>query len=368
MIKRLGLLFLLTNSLVFVYSQTAKYSNEFLSLGVGARAMGMSNTVTAIVNDVSAGYWNPAGMVHVPSDLQLSLMHAEYFAGIAKYDYGAIAAKIDATSTAGVSLVRFSIDDIPDTTELIDGDGNINYDKIKSFSATDFAVLLSYATQIESIEGLNIGVNGKIIRRKVGSFAQAWGFGLDIGAQYKYKDWQLGLFAKDITTTYNAWTYTFNDKTKEIFALTGNTIPQNSTEITLPKFILGGARTFTIYNNFSALIALDLDITTDRKRNVLIKSNPFSIDPHMGLELDFKKMIFLRSGIGNIQNETMQDGKTTKSFQINMGVGVQISDILSIDYALTDIGNNSIALYSNIFSLRFNINKSERVQEISLPN
>lgn len=340
-----------------ISAQTPKYSNEFLALGVGARALGMSNSVTSIVDDVTSGYWNPSGLVNVNAHRQISLMHAEYFAGIAKYDYASLAAKIDATSTAGISAVRFAVDDIPDTTELIDNDGNINYDKIKSFSATDFAVLFSFAHKSSRFEGLDFGANAKIIRRKVGTFAKSWGFGFDIGAQYKINEWRLGAVIKDVTTTYNSWSYSFSDKTKEILALTGNEVPQNSTEITLPKLIIGGGRYINIYNKFSVLTALDIDITTDNKRNVLIKSNPFSFDPHFGLELDYNKIVFLRAGIGNVQKETNINGKKITSFQLNMGLGVNINNVFTIDYALTDIGNNSIALYSNIFSLRLNINR-----------
>ena len=349
------LLFIIT---VSVKGQTTKYSNEFLAIGVGARAMGMSNAVVSNVDDVTSGYWNPSGLVNIKFNRQASLMHAEYFAGIAKYDYGSIAAKIDSNSAAALSVIRFAVDDIPNTTELIDNDGNINYDKITSFSAVDFAMLFSYARK-SPIDGLNFGANAKIIRRKVGSFAQAWGFGFDIGAQYKIDKWMVGAVIKDATTTYNAWSYSFDDRTKEILALTGNEVPQSSKEITLPKLIIGGARSFTFFQKFSVLPALDIDITTDRKRNVLIRTNPFSIDPHLGLELDYNKIIFLRAGIGNIQNETIETGKKIKSFQLNMGLGVNINNVLSIDYALTDIGNNSIALYSNIFSLRLNINRKE---------
>ncbi|MDD3878194.1 MAG: PorV/PorQ family protein [Bacteroidales bacterium] len=350
------LIILLLNSLK---AQTPKYSNEFMSIGVGAKALGMSNTVTGHINDVSSGFWNPAGLVNVPTNMQLALMHAEYFAGIAKFDYGALALKIDEKSTAALSIVRFGVDDIPNTIELIDNDGNIDYEKIKSFSAVDFAFMLSYARKSVKFENLDIGASAKIIKRKAGNFANAWGFGFDVGAQYKYDKWLLGLFAKDITTTYNTWNYTFDDKMKEVFALTGNEIPSSSVEITLPKFILGAARSFNVYNDFSALAAIDIDITTDNKRNVLIRTNPLSFDPHIGLEFDFKKMVFLRTGLGNIQKETNSDGKRRTSLQINMGVGVQIGKILTIDYALTDIGNNSIALYSNIFSLKFNINRNE---------
>jgi len=343
---------------ITVKAQTSKYSNEFLSIGVGARALGMSNAVTSNVDDVTAGYWNPAGLINIKSNRQVSLMHAEYFAGIAKYDFGSLAVKIDSNSAAGLSLIRFAVDNIPNTTELIDNDGNINYDKITSFSAVDFAMLFSYARKTP-VEGLNFGANAKIIRRKVGTFAHAWGFGFDLGAQYKIDKWMLGAFVKDATTTYNAWSYSFDDRTKEILALTGNEVPKSSREITLPKLIIAGGRSFAFFQKFSLLTALDLDVTTDGKRNVLLKAKPFSIDPHLGLELNYNKIVFLRAGIGNIQNETNETGKKIKSFQLNMGLGVNINNILSIDYALTDIGNNSIALYSNIFSLRLNINRKE---------
>ena len=69
-------------------SSSTKCSNEFLSIGISARALGMSNTVVASVNDVTGGYWNPAALTLIESDIQLGVMHSEYFAGIAKYGYG----------------------------------------------------------------------------------------------------------------------------------------------------------------------------------------------------------------------------------------------------------------------------------------
>ena len=112
---------------------TVKYSNEFLSIGVGARALGMSGAQVAIVDDVTSGFWNPAGLAAMTDKTQVALMHSEYFAGIAKFDYGAFATRIDERTSAGISVVRFGIDDIPDTSELIDANGNINYDRVTSF-------------------------------------------------------------------------------------------------------------------------------------------------------------------------------------------------------------------------------------------
>ena len=99
-----------------------KYSNEFMNIGIGARSLGMSNSVITSTNDVTSGYWNPANLTKIESDLQVGLMHAEYFAGIAKYDYGAVAKNIDEKSAFAFSFLRFGVDNIPNTTELIDAE------------------------------------------------------------------------------------------------------------------------------------------------------------------------------------------------------------------------------------------------------
>jgi len=345
-----------------VHAQAPKYSNEFLSIGVGARALGMSNSNVSFVNDVTSGYWNPAGLAMVPSKFQVGLMHSEYFTGIAKYDYGALAVQIDDKSTAALTFIRFGVDDIPNTTELIDAQGNIDYDRVTTFSAADYAILLSYARK-SKIEGLRYGGSAKIIYRKVGSFAHSWGFGLDIGVQYDLKKWHFGATARDITSTFNAWKYNLDDNMKDVFTRTGNEIPENSLELTLPRLNLGAARRFDFPKKFSALVAIDLDMTFDGKRNVLIRSNPISIDPHGGLEFGYNDMVFLRGGFGNIQKETNIDGKKKISFQPNIGVGIVIKKIVAIDYAFTDVGNASIALYSHVFSVKLNINPKKTAVE-----
>lgn len=338
------------------YSQLRKYSNEFLSIGVGARSLGMAKTATAIADDATAGFYNPANLVFLNTDRQVSLMHANYFAGIAKYDYGAIAAKVNEQSSLCFSLIRFGVDDIPNTTELIDAEGNIHYDKITSFSAVDYGFYLSYGRKT-NIPNLNIGGSTKIVHRKAGDFAKSWGFGIDMAGSYTYKNWKFGILAKDITTTYNAWSFSLDEKMKTLWTQTGNTIPKNSVEITLPKLISGVAYQYQYKNKLFILGTADLDINFDKKRNVLIKTTHFSFDPHIGTEFSYKKVIFLRAGIGNLQKETNDKDKKFWSFQPDMGLGINIKDILLIDYALTDIGDRSIALYSNIFSLKFNIKK-----------
>lgn len=337
-----------------LFSQTPKYSNEFLSIGVGAKALGMSNSCIAGVNDVTSGYWNPSGLVNSGSEMEVGLMHSEYFAGIAKYDYIGFLKRIDQNSTAGISMIRFGVDDIPNTTELIDAQGNLDYDRITSFSAADYAFLASYARKMR-VPGLSVGANAKVVRRKVGEFGGSWGFGLDAGAQYAMSEFKFGAMIRDVTTTFNAWSYDLSDQVKETFIITGNEIPENSVEITLPKLLLGASRGFKFGNDFAVTPELGLDFTFDGKRNVLISAKPVSIDPHLGIELGYKQIVYVRTGVGNFQKVKDIDGKSSLNFQPNIGIGLQIKRF-SIDYALTDIGDASVALYSNVFSLRFNLN------------
>src|SRR5690606_4672948 len=184
-----------------------KYSNEFLSIGVGARGLGMWDSQEAHVKDVTAGLWNPAGLMQAKSRYEFSLVQAESVAGVAKCAYAALTAALDSSNVIGLSLIRFAVDDIPDTRFLYDANGKLNYDNIRFFSAADYAFIFSYARKTNFIKGLHLGANFKVVHRNVGDFANAWGFGLDAGAQLTVRKWQLGLMLKDITTTFNVWSH-----------------------------------------------------------------------------------------------------------------------------------------------------------------
>ena len=338
-------------------AQIAKYSNEFLSVGVGARALSMANANVASVNDVTAGYWNPAGLLLQKSNMQVGLMHAEYFAGIAKYDFIGASKRIDSNSVAGITFIRFGVDNIPNTTELIDANGNVDYSRLKSFNAVDAAVLLSYARNMPKLKGVKVGANAKIIRRKLGEFGGAWGFGIDVGAMYDYKKWRFAAMARDITGTFNAWSYTLSDDVKTTFALTGNDIPSNSIEVTVPRLILGGTRTWNVWSDKVSIGGeLNFINTFDGTRNTVIKTNAWSMEPALGVEIGYKKFIFLRGGIGNVQKAKTVMGKDATTVQPNIGVGLKYK-ICGLDYAMTNIGNVSTSLYSHIFTVKIDITK-----------
>ena len=332
---------------------TPKYSNEFLAIGVGARALGMSNTVVSSTGDVESAYWNPSGLVNMQNNLEASVMHAEYFAGIANYDYAGVAKKLDDEQAVALSLIRFGVDNILNTTELIDNQGNIDYDRIELFSAADYAFLMSYARKMP-IEGLSVGANAKVIYRQVGDFANSFGFGIDVGGQYQYNDWRFGAMIRDITTTFNAWNYDLSEEVIETFNRTGNEIPEDDIELTLPTIMLGASRAFE-WDKVKLLTSFDVDITTDGERQAIVSSGVASLYPHLGFEVGYENTVFLRGGVGNVQNETNFDESQSLSFQPNIGIGLRIRKIF-IDYALSDIGDQSAALYSNIISLKLGIN------------
>lgn len=356
--------FLLSAQLSFSQESTVapKYSNEFLAIGVGADALGLGNAVVANTGNVNSAYWNPAGLTEVDKWLEAGLMHSEYFAGIAKYDYIGLAHSIDDKSTMAFSAIRFGVDDIPNTTQLIDNNGNIDYDRVTTFTAADYAFLFSYARKL-SIEGMSLGGSAKVIYRKVGDFANSYGFGIDAGLQYQRSGWKFGAMLRDATSTFNAWIFNLDQETQEVFINTGNDIPQNGLELTLPRLILGSYRKFNFgESGLYGASEIDFDITTDGKRNTLVRTGVASIDPHIGVEFGFKNYVAVRAGISNMQYVKDFDDTQSLNIQPNIGIGLNLKNFY-LDYAFTDIGDVSVALYSHVISLRIKLDQPKNVRE-----
>ena len=319
-----------------------------MNIGVDAAAFGMANATTASSANVNSGYWNPAGLLAI-EDNQLSIMHASYFANIANYDYGAFAMPLDDRSAVAISLIRFGVDDILNTTQLIDDQGNIDYSRISLFSTADYGITFSYARALP-LDGLNIGVNAKVIRRIIGDFASSWGFGLDLGIQFNKNDWKFGAMVRDITTTFNAWAID-EEKFSEIQgAVNGqNQELPDTMEITIPKLNLGVSRKFIFHYDYVLLTEIDLNFRF-AQTNDLVSNSFASFTPAVGLEFGYIDLVFVRAGVGNFQSITQLDGNNSLGFQPNIGIGFKYKGI-QVDYALTDLGDQSAALYSNIFSI-----------------
>ncbi len=294
-LKALRVAFISLAILLFITSahaggfRTAKYGGEFLTLGAGGRALGMGGAYAALANDVSAGYWNPAGLAQLDYP-QIMLMHSEQFSGVVKYDYGSFAMPFGTSRSVGIGLIRLGVDDIPVTRlsnpalklgdEYIDEDGitriNTPY-VVRTISDAEYALFLSYG--LKRSEKLALGANAKIIHKNVGDNS-AWGLGFDIGTIYKPAgNLLVGLNLQDITTTVLAW----NSGAREII------VPTLKAGVAYPLNIskLGG----------SIAPAVDFDVRFEGRDYAAQSAlGPVSLDSHLGWEFQFQDLFALRVG------------------------------------------------------------------------
>ncbi|MBI4535785.1 MAG: PorV/PorQ family protein [Ignavibacteriae bacterium] len=285
-----------------------KYAGEFISLGVGGRALGMGGAFVALANDVTAGYWNPAGLSHIIYP-QITLMHDERYGSLVNYDYGAVALPVGTNTSWGFSVIRLGVDDIPDTRNAgVDINGNLTYDpnqfsrvdpnRVTYFNAADWAFYVTYSKK--QSEDFSYGANLKIIRRDLGDNS-ATGLGIDIGAWYTpFDNLVLGANLQDITTTFLAW----NTGTNELIS---------------PTMKVGSAYFIEAFGGRFAP-AVDFDIRFEgRKYASMAHIGPVSLDLHTGMEFQFKNIVALRVGYNDVK-------------QVSFGAGIQLPK-LNIDYS-----------------------------------
>lgn len=210
-----GIFFLLFSS-AFGFSLThSKYGLEFLRSGVGARAEGMGNAYTGVAEDVTAVYWNPAGLVYLKS-IELHGMHAERFLGAVNYDFFGFGMRFSEKRAMGFGVIRLGVDDIPITNlrnperELgefyTDSQGRPVLNRpyvVKYVSDQEWAFLFSYAVQ--KTEKWTWGCTLKTFFKTMGD-SSAWGLGLDLGVRWAPIDrLTTGVTLRDATTTLLAW-------------------------------------------------------------------------------------------------------------------------------------------------------------------
>ncbi len=150
---------------------------SFLKLGVGARALGFGSAYTAIAEDSTALYWNPAGLAFVQRK-EVSATHAELFAG-SRSDFLSYAqtarraGSMESLFSFGVSALYLNQAELDGRSEDRGATGD--------FNAGDLAVTFGGAKTVRS---LSLGAGVKVIRSQIAG-ETASGLALDLGTVWK---------------------------------------------------------------------------------------------------------------------------------------------------------------------------------------
>lgn len=274
-----------------------KYAGAFMESGGGARALGMGAAFTAVADDPSATFWNPAGLA-VVERRELLLMHSERFGGLVDRDFAAFVQPVGwrllggQSAGIGVSLIRLGVDDIPFTNHLTDdldtnGDGTVDdtellglfdlQDQIRYKSDQELGLLLSYGEQKGAWQ---LGGSLKFIRQSVGPYSSL-GVGADLAVLRPavWKRLDFGLKLQDVTSTYLSWS-------------TGRN------EVIAPAIVPGLAWRQPVPGwdmdlTFAGSVETRFDNRGDADQ---YHSGAMSANAHVGLEVGFSRKVFVRTG------------------------------------------------------------------------
>ncbi|MCA0445920.1 MAG: PorV/PorQ family protein [Bacteroidetes bacterium] len=147
---------------------------QFLKIPVSAREAGMGGAVVGLTNDVSAVFWNPAGLAKVEkTTVQFSHMR---WMDMFDFDAAQTAVYFDGIGTFAASIIIFDMDKQEITTEAEpNGTGRF-------YSAQDLSVGLTYARFLT--DKFSFGLTGKYIQQQIWN-ETASGFAFDVGTQYQ---------------------------------------------------------------------------------------------------------------------------------------------------------------------------------------
>lgn len=312
---------------------TAKYAGEFLGLGVGGRSLGMGGAYVAAAQDVTAGYWNPAGLSFLEYP-EVMLMHSRQFSGVVNYDYGSFGMPVGGKSSLGFSVIRLGVDGIKETAlrnpdiglgeTYVDENGQLVRNtpfEIDTFGATDYALYLTYSKRVS--QTFSYGGNVKLINRSIGDNS-AWGVGFDVGFLFNpVSKLLVGVNMQDVTSTMLAW----DTGRRELI------IPSIRAGVTYP----------VAFSTLGGQIQPSVDFIfrfENRQEAALANLGRNSLDISMGWEYKYQDAFSLRFGfsdLGQSATEIQQAGLG----QFTAGVGLHFPK-LHVDYAFLghdDLGN-----------------------------
>lgn len=312
---------LLTAGLTFGQStKSGTTAAQFLKIGVGPRAIGMGSAFAATANDLTAIYWNPAGLASNSSS-EAFFNHTNWIADVG-YDFAGFSTNLPGFGTVGVFVTVLNAIDgmLVRTVETPEGTG-------EKFDAGGMSVGLSYARNLT--DNFSIGFNAKYIREYIWN-ESAVGFAFDAGVLYKIPILNEFRLAASVSNFGTKMKMDGRDilEIKQVGEQgTGNLINSyiELDEWDLPLMFRVGVAADLLKSESSRLTyALDAVHPNDHTEYV-----------NTGVEYGWNETIFVRTGYNSLFEQDSEKGFT-------FGVGLNYRLIESVrvmfDYAYQDFG------------------------------
>jgi type IX secretion system protein PorV len=301
-------------------TKVATTAAQFLKIGVGARAIGMGGTFVAEASDLSAIYWNPAGIAKL-GGAAVQFNRTQYLADVS-YSVAAFGADLGAMGAIGVSLVFLDSGDMAvRTTANPTGTG-------ERFKVQDLALQLTYGRALT--DRFSIGGTLKFVREQIWhSSASAMAFDVGILFTTPYRDLRLGASMANFGPKMQM------DGRDILFSQDPGIEESGNVEVVNAEFLTDKHPLPLI---FRVGLAWDA-VTTSNHRVVVLTDaahpNDNSEYVNLGGEYSFRNLIFLRGGFRNAFETDGQQGLT-----LGAGINLRVDRAVraQFDYAYADFG------------------------------
>jgi len=293
----------------------------FLNIDVGSRALGMGGAYVAVADDITAMYWNPAGVARLKT-AQTAFTHTKWLADV-NFNYAAVVVPLGAIGNVGANATFLTMDEMERTTIAEpEGTGEM-------FDAGSYAFGLSYARDLT--DRFSIGFNFKYVNEKI-YHSTASGAAFDIGTIFdtQYYGLKIGMSITNYGTKMQMGGRDMLIQADIDPQISGNNeninANLNTDSYDLPLMFRVGVSMDLLKGkgNSNLIVAVDALHPNDDVESV-----------NVGAEYGFNKMFFLRGGYKSLFASDSEEG-------LCLGAGFSYSvpgaGTLMLDYAYEDFG------------------------------